>query len=247
MALRVAARQASRLICVSGVAVELLEACGVGTGKATTIHNGVDRGFLGEVPEPRPEVSGPGPHIGVFGVIEPRKGHDIFLEAASRLSQRHPTARFWVVGPVALADKAGFATRLEAMAQASALAGRVTFTGFQGDVARWMAAMDVVALPSVEHESLGMVLVEAMALGRPVVASRIGGPMEVITDGETGRLVPPRDPQALAEAIEDLLATDRVALGARAAADARARFAPEIFCQRVAQVYEDALRSRRSR
>ena len=126
----------------------------------------------------------------MFGVIEPRKGQQVFLEAAKLLAARFPTARFWVVGPEALADKAGYARRLRAVAETPALAGRVTFTGHRSDVAAWMRAMDVVTLPSIAHESLGMVLVEAIALGRPTVASRIGGTPEVITDGENGWLVP---------------------------------------------------------
>lgn len=241
LALRAAVRAADRILCVSGTARDLVETVPVDPARVSVIHNGVDRAFLDRPHEPAAEVTGPGPHIGVFGVIEPRKGQHVFLEAAARIAGARPQARFWVVGPVALADKAGYRAELEALVAREGLADRVTFTGFRADVGRWMRAMDVVALTSVAHESLGMVLAEAMALGRPVVASAVGGTPEVVTDGVTGRLVPPNDPAALADAITGLLNGDRQAMGERAAADVRQRFSPDLFCGRVAAVYEEVM------
>jgi glycosyltransferase involved in cell wall biosynthesis len=114
----------------------------------------------------------------------------------------------------------------------------VHFTGFRSDVARWMQAMDVVALTSVAHESLSMVLIEALTLGRPTVGTRVGGAHEIIEDGVTGDLVEPADPHALACAIDKLLRSDRQALSQRAAADAMKRFSAERFAQNVASVYD---------
>lgn len=116
-------------------------------------------------------------------------------------------------GPLALPDKAGF----------------------RADVARWMLAMDVVALTLVGQESFGMVLAEALTLGRKVVASATGGTAEAIADGVTGRLVPPGNPSALAAMLE------APGTGAQATAAMRARFAPEVFCGRIAAVYDAVL------
>jgi glycosyltransferase involved in cell wall biosynthesis len=108
-------------------------------------------------------------------------------------------------------------------ADATARGIPVRFTGFRPDVARCLAASDVAVLPSL-HEGLGVAALEAMAAGRPVVASRVGGLAEVVVDGETGALVPPRDADALAAALRTLAAAPetRMRLGT-AAARARAR------------------------
>ena len=241
LALKLAVRQADQIICVSKAALELASLARADPDRLHVISNGVDRRFLEVVHEPTPSVRGAGPHIGVFGVIEPRKGQDVFLRAASLLSKRFPTAQFWVVGPAALTDKAPYARALETLAESLGIADRVTFTGFQPDVARWMMAMDVVALTSVAHESLGMVLVEALALGRKVVASNSGGTSEVVQNGETERLVPPGDPAALAYAVTELLDKSDTMSGAKAAEDIRKRFSPDLFCDRVASVYDIAL------
>src|SRR6185503_4719271 len=86
---------------------------------------------------------------------------------------------------------------------AAGLAGRVVFAGFRRDVAACLAAADVVAMPSL-HEGLGVAALEAMAASRPVVASRVGGLAEVVVDGDTGVLVPPSDPPALAAGLTRL-------------------------------------------
>ena len=237
LALRRTIKMVSRFICVSAAARQLLDTAQVDEPKISVIFNGVDQQFL-DAPAPTPEVTGPGPHIGVFGVIEPRKGQDIFLAAAAKVAERYPTAHFWVVGPLALKDKKDFAERLQSLAGASSLRGRVTFTGYRGDVARWMSAMDIVALTSVAHESLGMVLLEALTLGKPTIGTRIGVVPEIIKEGVTGRVIAPGDPEALAQAMTAMLGSDLHAIGQRAAADARERFSPDIFCRDVTAVYD---------
>jgi glycosyltransferase involved in cell wall biosynthesis len=242
LALRLAINEVSSFICVSNAAHELLRAAKVDERKISVIFNGVDQQFL-DATTPAPEVKGAGPHFGVFGVIEPRKGQDIFLTAAAKVAERFPTAHFWVVGPLALKDKLKFAKKLESLANVPALKGRVTFTGYRGDVARWMSAMDVVTLTSVAQESLGMVLLEALTLGKPTIGTRIGVVPEIIEEGITGRVVVPGDPLALAEAMTDILASDLKTIAERAAAHARERFSAEIFCRDVTRVYDQLLRS----
>jgi glycosyltransferase involved in cell wall biosynthesis len=247
-AMRVAIRCAASMICVSPAALRLAEAHGAGAGRARVINNGIDGRFFSNarlaMPEPL-RSAGPGPHLGVFGVLEPRKAQHILLEAAAALSERFPGLRLWLVGPAALADKAAYVERLNALAATPALRGRVAFTGFQSDIAPWLAAMDIVVQTSVALESFGMAIAEAMALGRPVVVSRIGGLPEVVSDERSGLIVEPADAPGLAAALTRLLDDPalRARLGSQAAIDARARFTPGVFRRAVAETYDEVLRS----
>ncbi|MDX6751200.1 glycosyltransferase family 4 protein [Geminicoccaceae bacterium 1502E] len=246
-AMRAVVGHAAAVLCVSQAARALAQALGADAARTQVVHNGIDARFLtaGEpfmVPEPL-QNAGPGPHVGIFGMLEPRKAQHVLLEAAALLAGRFPTARFWLVGTAALRDKQGYARELARQAAAPPLQGRVRLVGFQADVAPWLAAMDVVVQTSVAYESFGMALAEAMALGRPVVGSRAGGIPEVIGDGLGGSIVPPGDPAALAAALAPLLGSPdlRRELGKKAAAAARRRFAPGMFCDAVARVYEAAV------
>ncbi|MGE0799726.1 MAG: glycosyltransferase [Lautropia sp.] len=264
MALRAISRIVDRYVCVSDSARALLDSAGIRGSAIHTVPNGVDWLFLEQTPgRPKfarppwgagwaqpgpggllppatatPEVAGDGPHVGVFAVLEPRKGQDHFLRAAMQVLRRHPTACFWVVGGLVLEDKAGFLQTLRTMADRPPLRGHVRFVGHRDDVWRWMAAMDVVCLTSVAHESIGMVLLEAMALGRTVVGTRIGEAGRLIDDGVCGFLADPGDAGSLADAIGRALAADRQSIGARAAAVVRARYAPGRFCDRIEAVYD---------
>jgi glycosyltransferase involved in cell wall biosynthesis len=240
--LRLTARMASRIVCVSNVAREA--ACQSGVKQAIEIvSNGLDRLFLEENQHAPPcGVKGPGPHVGVFAALEPRKGQDIFLRAAMKIAQEFPSAQFWLVGPKGLSGREAFEDGLRRLARNRILNGRVHFVGNRADVVRWMKAMSLIVLPSISHETVGMVLLEAMALKVPVVGSRLGGVNDVIRDGETGRLVAPGDPDDLADAMRDILSNGGAALAARAACEVRARYSPELFCDRIAELYSDVLR-----
>ncbi len=151
------------------------------------------------------------------GALEARKGHAVLLEAARRLAPSALGIRYVICG----SGREGAALA----ALAASLDGAVRFAGFQDDVARCLAAADIVAMPSLQ-EGLGVAALEAMAAGRPVVASRVGGLAEAVVHEETGLLVPPADPGALAAALARL-ATDpglRARLGAGGATRVRARF-----------------------
>ena len=141
--------------------------------------------------------------IGQMGRVSTWKGQEDFIEAAQEVTGRNPQARFVIVGDVLLGEE-GLREALHA--QAAALGDRVIWAGYQDDAPQVMAALDMLVLPSRLPEPFGMVLLEAMASGKPVVATRHGGPLEIVVDGETGVLVPPRDPQALAAAIARLVA-----------------------------------------
>jgi hypothetical protein len=167
---------------------------------------------LGEPPTKAP----PSPRTGIIevlfvGRLENRKGIDVLLAAAPSLLARFPDMQLTVVGDDALPATGGASYRqmFERTADA-ALRKRVHFTGILSDAeleCRY-AACDIVVMPS-RYESFGLVLLEAMRYGKPIVSSNIGGIAEVIRDGETGLLVPPGDAGALESAIASLAADPR--------------------------------------
>jgi glycosyltransferase involved in cell wall biosynthesis len=241
LATRYVAAAGAHFVAVSHAVRRRLEGIGVSPASIQVLYYGIDRSFLDERPEPRAEVSGPGPNIGVFAQVMPWKGQDLFLEAAARLSDRLPTAHFYVVGGLAYDDDQPFLDKLKGMSDTPKLKGRVTFTGFQKDVARWMVSMDVVVLSSTDDEALPMVPVEAMALGKRVVCTAVGGTVEIVEDNVTGRLVARDDPDALASGIEDMVlrpADDSI--GERASAAIHERFTPERFGNDLMEVYAKA-------
>jgi glycosyltransferase involved in cell wall biosynthesis len=236
LALYVAGKQSVRIICVSLEARRLLKTAGL-EKRTQVIYNGISPEFLSGGVLAHPAVKGPGPHIGIFGAIEPRKAQHIFLEAALDVAAWFPTAEFWIVGGAALSDKSQYLQKLETLASDPRLNGKVHMVGFQNQVAPWMKAMDVVTLASVAFESFGMVLVEAMALGRAVVASRTGGTPEIIEDGVTGVLVEPGDPSALALALANTLSSISKDIIERARTEVETRFSPYKFQKQIADVY----------
>lgn len=159
-------------------------------GEEETAARAAVRRELGLAPE-APAVLTP-------AVLREGKGHEALLEAAARLRERAPG-----VG-LLLAGDGGRREALEALAGRLGVGDAVRFLGHRDDVPRLLAACDVVALPS-RAEALPTALLEAAAAGRPAVATRVGGTPEVVVHGETGLLVEPDDPDALARALADLL------------------------------------------
>lgn len=158
------------------------------------IPNGIRLAGLGRPDRPRwPDGAPGGVVLGTAARLVPVKGLDGLLEAVRLVSDAVPDVRLLVLGDGPLR------AALESRAAALGLGRRVWFAGHQADVPCWLAAMDVFVLPSLA-EGLPMSLLEAMAAGRPVVASRVGGVPEVVRDGLEGRLVPPGDVRALAGA-----------------------------------------------
>jgi glycosyltransferase involved in cell wall biosynthesis len=143
--------------------------------------------------------------IGLIGRINRMKGHTLLIEAAERLQMRgfHDFSLVFVGSPPPGQDI--FLTQLRERIANSPLRDRIVVQGYMDEVTPAYTALDIVCVPSTEPEAFGLVAVEAMAAGRPVVAARIGGLPEVVVDGETGYLHPPGDARALAARLEDLL------------------------------------------
>lgn len=133
--------------------------------------------------------------IGSVANIAPKKGYHYLIEAFSKVAHNAPLFLI-IVG----ADDHGMQKELVAKAATSGVADRIHFVGFQDNVYPFIAAMDIFALASV-NEGFGIVLLEAMALGKPVIATEVHGPPEIILHGETGFLVPPADADALGKVI----------------------------------------------
>jgi glycosyltransferase involved in cell wall biosynthesis len=227
-------------ICVSEAGCALMRWLGAPEEKIRLIYNSVDARFLAS-PQPAAALHrdrvGRGPHIGLFGVLEPRKGQEDFIRAAAVIKDRYPQAQFWVVGGVSFAENAAYLERLRQLAQQSGLMGRVHFPGHCRDVPQWMAGMDMVVLASRGRESLPTVLIEAAVLGKRLVATDVGGVREIVRDGRTGAVVAAGDVSALAVAMDRMLEPAGGVMAERAGRDARRRFAPERFSQQMCEVY----------
>jgi glycosyltransferase involved in cell wall biosynthesis len=211
-----------------------------------TIYDGIDctqfpRGG-GAVVRREFGIPADAPVVGIVGHIQAWKGQLLVAEAVARARRRWPALRCLVVGGVHRFG-ADYAAELRERIARPDLAGHVVLTGARRDVPACIDAMDVVIHASVRREPFGRVLIEAMALGRPLIAPREGGPRVIVADGETGLLVPPRDPDALAEAIDRLLADPerRAAMGRAARARVDAVFDIRHHVQAVERLLDDVL------
>jgi glycosyltransferase involved in cell wall biosynthesis len=182
--------------------------------------------------------------VGQVGRLSAWKGPEDLLAAAAQVAARRDKVRFVLVGDVVPGEEERLG-RLRAQSAALGLEDRVIWAGFRTDVPQVMAALDLLVLPSRLPEPFGMVLLEAMATGKPVIATDQGGPREIVRDGETGFLVPPGDPTALAEAISTLAADAalRRQMGLAARARAVQRFSLTPYVAAVEALYQDLLRA----
>ena len=208
----------------------------------TLVYNGVDLQRYDEQEAccTLPEEYGmePGSQIvGVVGRLEPEKGHPTLLEAWPAVLRAVPGAYLLIVGEGSRRDA------LEAKARELRIAHRVVFTGRRDDMPAVTAALDVAVLPSY-REAQGMVILEAMALSRPVVASNVGGIPEMIEDGITGLLVPPHDAEALAGAIVRLLTNHPFAdtIGRAGHDMVHDRFCIELMVNAIQSIYDEGAR-----
>ena len=176
------------------------------------------------------------PVVGTIGRLVWQKGFEHFIEAIPDVLKRFKKARFLVVGEGALKDK------LEAKSKSLSLEDKIIFTGFRNDIKDVLAAIDIFVMPSL-LEGLPMILLEAMAMAKPIVATNIDGVKEVLNNGETGLLVTPRDPIVLSEAIVDLLNHRDKAyqMGLAARRVVEKRFGADIMVQKVEKIYEKLL------
>ncbi|MCL5958224.1 MAG: glycosyltransferase [Chloroflexi bacterium] len=172
----------------------------------------------------------------IVGKLEFQKGHDVLLESLTKVVTRLPSFKLLVLGEGSLR------VELEAKTSELNLHDHVVFMGFADDVGSVLSCVDLVVMPS-HFEGHPLALLEAMAAGRTVIATDVGGVPEVIRPGETGILIPPGSPDALASSILDVASAPDMAakLGRAAAADVRARFSIQAAMAQYLALYERLL------
>jgi len=177
--------------------------------RVRVIYNGIDPSLYDLPADPTLRASLGIPArakvVGVVANLIHYKGHRFFLQACQEIKRKHQAVTFLLIGDGPLRRE------LEGLARELGLEKDVLFLGSRQDVPQLLALMDVVVLPSLE-EGFPNAILEAMAAGKPVVATEVGGIPEAVVHGETGLLVPPKDPEALADAILRLLDDPQLAL-----------------------------------
>ena len=215
---------------------------GVAPQRVAVIHTGIDiRGFqpeLVDVASVRQEL-GLGPSevlVGTVGRLFNAKGHRYLIQAAAELRQQFADVRFVIVGEGSLRGE------LEEQARLAGVGDALLFAGFRQDIPRLLAAMDIYVLPSL-WEGLPVSLLEAMAMGRPVIATRVGGIPELVVDGQSGILIPPADLPALVRALDGLLrdGARRETLGRNARQRVQESFSVQAAVDRIEAVYAEVL------
>ena len=231
-----AARSCDLILCVSKASLAMALELGAPETRVRLVYNAVEPRFFQRV-RPLRLTQDSGPNIGVFGVLEPRKGHADLIRACAALADRWPTLNLWIVGGLSFEQHGPYQADLKRLARDLSIGDRVHFTGRRDDVAELMAGMDAVVSASVGSESLPTVLIEACALGVPVLGTDVGGAREIIRHGETGLLAPPGSPDALARHLALLLSGAGRSLADHARAEARTRFSPARFSAALDDCY----------
>ncbi len=238
---------ATVIVAVSCYAADSLRAAGA-RRPVRVVHNGVD---VGAIPDGAvgPATSGPAeqaaPLVVWCGRLQRWKGAHVFVRAAATVSARVPRARFAVVGGPAFGLDGGFADELRRLRDELNLGSRLEFTGHLPDPQPVLSAAAIVVHSSIRAEPFPLSILEAMALGKAIIGSGVGGVLESVEDDVSGLLVPPGNPDALAGAIVRLLEDEplRCRLGSAARRRVIERFSADAAVRRVESLYEELLAS----
>ena len=240
-------RSADTVIAVSSSVVEYMTTAGRVAGpKMVVVHYGIE-----DVREPDPDavmrarigfgIGMNDPFVLCVARLDPQKGHDTLIRAWKSVSAHLPSARLVLAGGTQLGGD-DFAQGLKHLASSLGIADKVIFAGVRRDATDLIAACNVLAMSS-RWEGFGIVFLEAMRAGRPVVATRVGGISEVVAEGETGFLVRPDDPQDLASALIRLLDDRNMAedMGDQGRLRFEQRFMAEQMLGKIADIYDRIL------
>ena len=191
------------VVAISNAVKDVLVAGGVAPHLITVIYSGIDLGQYekktdGSYVKRELGIPESSPLVGGIGALAPHKAQSYFLRAAAELAKVRPDVRYVIAGEGELEGE------LRAVAASLGIEEIVTFTGFRRDVKAVLSSLDVFVLSSVA-EGLCTSILDAMASGVPVVATRVGGVPEIVLDGVCGLLVPPADPTAMAQSIKRVL------------------------------------------
>ncbi|MDD3654735.1 MAG: glycosyltransferase family 4 protein [Desulfotomaculaceae bacterium] len=233
-----------RVIAVSQAVKGDLLHSGVPEDRIALIYNGIDVKRFREqarrgAPDPRLKNGKKRRIVGIVGRLEPEKGHRFFLEAAAAILKQRKDVFFIVVGTGSLAGE------LAGLARHLGISEHVLFTGYQDNIAAFIAMMDVLVIPSLT-EAFGIVMLEAMCLAKPCVASAVGGLVEIAGgDGRTALLIPPGDAAAIAAKVNFLLERPDLikAMGLRAVREVEEKFTAEKMTGKTTKLYYELLKS----
>lgn len=149
--------------------------------------------------------------VTMASVLRPWKGHEYFIRAAQLVKMKFPESKFLILGEETIKREKGYKQWLIELSKSLGLENNIIFMGFRDDVPNVLLQSDVIVLPSVFPDPFPTVILEAMAAGKPIVATNVGGVPEMVVDGETGLLVPPKNYEAMANAILKLLTDNELA------------------------------------
>ncbi|MBF0571573.1 MAG: glycosyltransferase family 4 protein [Candidatus Omnitrophica bacterium] len=222
-----------KIICVSQSVQEfVIDHERIDPAKAVVIYNGISRRNIQTVPRVGNDFV-----ITVVASLLANKGHGVLLEAISSLKDKHPHIKCWVVG------EGEMEAQLKEHAKELGIEKHTTFLGVRRDIPEILSASHLFVLPSLLREGLPVSILEAMAYGVAVVASSVGGIPEVIEDGKNGCLVPPHDPQRLADCIDGLICNPErchhLALAGKQTFEER--FEAKIMVNKIEDLYEESM------
>ncbi|MFA4983751.1 MAG: GT4 family glycosyltransferase PelF [Candidatus Omnitrophota bacterium] len=181
-------------------------------------------------------------NVGIIGRITPLKGHLHFIKAMSRVARQIPRLRIWIVGD-APASKEAYREQVQVLVRRLGLWHCTEFLGIQRDIPAIMTQLDALVLATTTHEAFGRVIVEAQAAGVPVVATKVGGVVDIIEDNRTGFLVAPAEEEDMAEAVLKIYRDPGLAAGLaeRAYRKIQEKYSVELMVKSTMDVYGEAL------
>lgn len=181
-------------------------------------------------------------NIGIIGRITPLKGHLFFIKAMAKVARVVPVIKIWIVGD-APSSRQAYKEQIQVLVRRLGLSHCTEFLGTQRNIPEILTNLDLVVLATTTHEAFGRVIVEAQAAGVPVVATEVGGVVDIIENGRTGLMVPPADPQSMAEAVIKIFKEPELARSLSEAAyqKVKDKYNVELMVNNTIDVYKEAL------
>ena len=235
------------IICLSYAIHDTMQDAGAGFANRHVVHCGIDLHRYQVVESPNelrrkyaiPEGA---PIIGVVGNVKPWKGQKTIVSAMPTLVKKYPTLRCILVGD--MPDYARqYHEELRGIIKSNQLEDNVIFAGFQKNSIDFMNLMDIVVHTSVDPEPFGIVTLEAMSVKKPLISTTIGGPAEVVESGKSGYLIPPGDPNVLADTVDLLLSDQKHAkeIGEAGFENLVSNFTFEKSLKKTMKIYDEVL------
>lgn len=245
--LRWVARLVDGHIAISHAVARNLVEIGAPEDRVFLVHDGIDPDRFGDVPPQAEcrqllEIPGDVPAFGIFGRIIPWKGIDEFVRASIQVIGEKPDAVAFVVGDISDGDESYY-RGVRKLIEDAGLQDRIRLPGYQPDIRPMMAGLDLVVHASTTPEPFGMVLIEAMAVRRPVVATRGGGPDDIVIPGETGLLVDRGSVPEMRDAILQVLNDPERAraMGEKGRRRVESHFSSQLYAEKTIRIYDELL------